>query len=325
MAGQLDLLGPSAAVPELVPAPSARRVAAGLPAGVRMGTSSWSFPGWKGIIWRGEHSEQVLSREGLNAYGEHPLLRAVGVDRTFYAPVTDDVLADYARRVPDDFRFLVKASEALTWKRYPSHPRYGARAERDNPDFLSVSYARDLVVQPFVEGLGNKGGVLLFQFSPQSAKSLGTASGFAERLHRFLVDLPKLEDGQAYGVEVRTPELLGPELGDALFQAGAYPCLNVIRGMPDIDEQAARLDLFRFDRLFIRWMLTRGKSYEQARSSFAPFDKLAAPDVHNRDRVAGLIEAYARHRKAALVIVNNKAEGSAPLSIFKLAERLLAQ
>jgi uncharacterized protein YecE (DUF72 family) len=325
MPGQLDLLGPSPAVPELVPVLGARRLAAALPPTVRMGTSSWSFPGWKGMVWRGEHAEQVLSREGLNAYGEHPLLRAVGVDRTFYAPVTDDVLADYARRVPDDFRFLVKASEALTWKRFPAHARYGARAERDNPDFLSVGYARDLVVQPFVEGLGPKGGVLLFQFSPQSAKSLGTVEGFAERLHRFLVDLPALPDGQAYGVEVRTPALLGEHLSEALLAAGAYPCLNVIRGMPDIDEQAARLDLFRFDRLFIRWMLTRGLSYEQARTSFAPFDKMAAPDVVNRDRVAGLVEAYARQGQAALVIVNNKAEGSAPLSIFKLAERLLAQ
>ena len=89
--------------------------------------------------------------------------------------------------------------------------------------------------------------------------------------------------------------------------------------------QAARIDLFRFDRLFIRWMLTSGLSYEQARSRFAPFDRLAAPDVKNRDRVAGLVEAYARQHKPALVIVNNKAEGSAPLSIFKLAERLLAQ
>lgn len=180
-----------------------RTIASQLPTSWRFGTSSWSFPGWRGSVWgdnddrskksaravppeatteaareaatasRGRYSEQVLAQKGLAAYAAHPLLRTVGVDRTHYAPVTAEVLAAYARCVPDDFRFLVKAHEACTLARFPTHPRYGALRGAASPHFLDPSYARDLVVAPFVDGLGDKGGTLLFQFAAQPMDQLG--------------------------------------------------------------------------------------------------------------------------------------------------------
>jgi hypothetical protein len=53
-------------------------LAARLPPGVRLGTSSWSFPGWRGLVYGGDHTEAALARDGLWAYARHPLLRAVG-------------------------------------------------------------------------------------------------------------------------------------------------------------------------------------------------------------------------------------------------------
>lgn len=320
MPGQLDLYGPSKTVPEAAAAsPAVQRLAARLPPGLFLGTSSWSFPGWKGLVWRGEHSEQVLARDGLVAYAAHPLLRAVGVDRTFYGPVTDDVLAAYASAVPDGFRFLVKASEALTWARFPHHPRYGNRKGLENPDFLSPGYALDQVVQPFVDGLGDKAGALLFQVPPQRAEDLGGPQRFADRLHRFLGALPR---GPTYAVELRTDELLSRALADALLDVGALPCLNAIRGMPDVLEQAERVGLDRFEQLLLRWMLTRELDYEAARARFHPFDRLRSPDPRTRDQVATLIEGFIARDKKALVIINNKAEGSAPLSVLRLTERI---
>ena len=164
---QIGLFGQSA--PEVVPIePSAaqRALAASLPNRWRLGTSSWSFEGWSGRLWRGKPSASTLSRHGLRAYSHHPLMRAVGVDRTFYKPEPAAIFADWRAQVPDDFRFLVKAHDHLTLARFPRHPRHGELAGQENPRFLDVAYARDVVIGPAVEGLGHTLGTLLFQFPP---------------------------------------------------------------------------------------------------------------------------------------------------------------
>ena len=61
--------------------------AAALPASIRLGTSSWSFTGWEGLVYDRKAKQSELSQHGLEAYGKHPLLRAVGIDRSYYAPV----------------------------------------------------------------------------------------------------------------------------------------------------------------------------------------------------------------------------------------------
>lgn len=63
-----------------------RELAARLPPTLRLGTSSWSYPGWQGLVWEGEHSEQTLAKKGLPVYAQHPLLRTVSIDRSFYRP-----------------------------------------------------------------------------------------------------------------------------------------------------------------------------------------------------------------------------------------------
>ena len=41
---------------------AAAALAARLPREVRFGTSSWSFPGWKGLVWPRRTTTAVLSR-----------------------------------------------------------------------------------------------------------------------------------------------------------------------------------------------------------------------------------------------------------------------
>ena len=77
--------------PAAVP-PEVAELALRLPSDLRIGTSSWSYPGWDGLVYAGEYSESMLARKGLAAYARHPLLRTVSIDRGFYAPIP---LADY--------------------------------------------------------------------------------------------------------------------------------------------------------------------------------------------------------------------------------------
>lgn len=46
-----------------------------LPAQIHLGTSSWSFPGWAGIVYDTVARESQLAKNGLAAYARHPLRR----------------------------------------------------------------------------------------------------------------------------------------------------------------------------------------------------------------------------------------------------------
>jgi uncharacterized protein YecE (DUF72 family) len=295
-------------------------IAAGLPREVRLGTSSWSFPGWAGIVYGESTSKQRLARHGLAAYARHPLLRAVGIDRTYYGPVPAAELAAYAAVVPDDFRFLMKAHEACTVGRFPNHPRYGDAAGCVNELFLDAAYARDQVVAPCVEGLGDKGGPLLFQFSPQDLAAVGGPDGFVDRLGRFLDALPR---GPLYAVELRDARLLTSAYRDVLAATGVCHCFNVHPTMPDIEMQVRRLGT-DFPATVVRWMLGRGMEYEQARDRYDPFDRIVDADPGSRGQIAAHCAAAVRAKRPTYVIINNKAEGSAPLSAFTLAAALAA-
>ncbi|MBM4377852.1 MAG: DUF72 domain-containing protein [Deltaproteobacteria bacterium] len=323
---QLDLFGappPPPATPKVGPAPQApelHALAGRLPPQLHLGTSSWSFPGWAGFVWDREASEAVLAKEGLSAYAQHPLFRTVGVDRTYYAPVTADVFRRYAEATPSHFKFLVKAAEACALARFPHHPRYGAQRGQENPRFLDAAWATDAVVQPFVEGLGDKGGPLVFQFPPQEWARLGGEQGFLGHLDRFLGALPR---GPLYAVEVRNPGLLGPDLAAVLQLHGAVPVLSAWGNLPDVTRQAGLLSALERQALVVRWMLPPGVTYEEAKSQFEPFSRLAEPDPGTRGRIADLVRAFAQgNARPAWVIVNNKAEGSSPLSVVELAREV---
>jgi len=330
---QLELFGPApgvAAEPPRPPEPPApapvgeglRELAARLPREVRLGTSSWSFPGWTGLVYAREVSGELLAREGLPAYAQHPLFRTVGVDRTFYGPVPAETFRAWAAAVPEDFRFLVKAHEVLTLQRFPLHERYGARRGEENPSFLDPAYARDAVVAPMVEGLGSRAGPLLFQFPPQEVQSLGGPGRFADRLHAFLAALPA---GPAYAVELRNRELYTADVADVLEDVGAIPVLAAWRHLPPLPQQSARLRARGASALVVRWMLPPGLGYEEARELYAPFDRLVNEDPAVRGDIADLVAEAFGEGRPVYVSVNNKAEGSAPVSVERLAAAVVAR
>lgn len=316
-------LAPEAAAAEtgkksVGPAESPEDVAAlgrELPRGVYMGPSSWSFPGWAGIVYDRRYPQARLSREGLVAVGRYPVIRGAGIDRTHYAPVAAEELAAYAAQVPEDFRFLVKAHEALTLARFPDRPRYGRDRGLGNSLFLDAAYATEAVVAPYLEGLGAKGGALLFQFAPQD---LGPAERFLDELRAFLLALPC---GPIYAVELRNRELLTPRYAGVLAETGAVHCANAHPRMPDVRTQMQLAGTGR--ATVVRWLLARGDTYEAAGPRFAPFDRLQAEDPATRRAIAALVREALAEGRPALVTVNNNAEGSAPFSIGLLAEEIV--
>lgn len=286
-----------------------------LPNGLRLGTSSWSFPGWSGIVYDRTASQGLLARQGLAAYARHPLLRTVSIDRTYYQPLPAIGLRAYADAVPDDFRFVVKADRLLT---SPIDPEgYGVRTR--NPRFLDAGYAAGQVVEPILTGLGAKAGPIVFQFPPIPASLVRGSARFAERLHRFLDALPK---GPRYAVELRTRAFLTASYAQVLEETGATHCFNVHPSMAPLERQLALLPPFYQPVLLVRWMLHPALTYTVARERYEPFDRLVDEDPATRDQIAVAALDVLVAEREVFVIANNKAEGSAPLSVIEIAGRI---
>lgn len=307
--------------------PALQQLGAALPDGLYLGTSSWGFSGWAGLVYDRAATSALLSREGLAAYARHPLFRTVGVDRTHYRPMSAAAFAEHARQVPPGFRFLVKAHEHCTLARFPRHPRYGARALQDNDRFLDPVYARDQVVGPWLQGLAGRQGPLLFQFAPQDVDVMGGSWGFAERLDAFLAGLPRLDPaagGPFYAVEVRNPALLTPAFADVLARHAVVPCLTAHGAMPDLRSQWRLAGAGRHAAVVVRWMLKRDLDFDAAQARYSPYDKLVDEDPQTRETIARLCAAMAQQGLPVWVVANNKAEGSSPLTLRAIAQRLVA-
>ena len=327
---------PRRARPVLAATPPADMLEAAqaLPDEVRLGTSSWSFPGWEGIVYGEAYSDSKLARDGLNAYSEHPLLRTVSIDRSFYAPLSVADYLRYAQQVREGFRFVVKAPATVT--------DATLRAERgepiaENPCFLDAALAANEFVTPCLEGLGAKAGALVFQFPPLPERILADPAAFVERLGAFFDALPELPSFEqsagdshrpSYALEIRDACLLTPRLIRMLRERGVRYCVGLHARMPDPLRQAAALALLDGDApagpLIVRWSLHGGFKYEQAKAKYEPFNRLVDEDPATRSALAELAARYAIAGQPVLIVTNNKAEGSAPLSCAALAREIAA-
>lgn len=316
---------PASGKPGVKPAPVApevQRIADDIPKRIRLGTSSWSFPGWSGLIWDGTYADAALAKTGLTAYARHPALRTVSLDRTFYRPLSASQYAAYAAQVPDDFRFVVKAPSLITDAVVRSE---GGRGMQPNPAFLDPALAVSEFVQPALDGLGKHIGALVFQLSPLPAPWLQKLPELLDRLAALLAALPPMQPlapDAVVAVEVRNPELLTPAFAAVLRNAGATYCLGLHPRLPPVQDQLPMLRALWPGPLVCRWNLHSrhgAQGYEEAKGLYEPFDRLVDPDPATRAVLAKVMSATAAAGHNVYVTINNKAEGSAPLSVQALA------
>ncbi len=295
-------------------------IAGQLPRKLYLGTSSWSYPGWDGLIYAGKFSEQKLARNGLSAYAKHPLCRTVGIDRTFYAPIEERDYARYAAQVPDGFRFLIKAPMTIT----SSYVRNDTGVFSDSPYFLDVDYAINEFIAPATAGLGVKAGPLVFQFPPQGRQHTRNVDAWINRLYRFLKALPVVAPGFLYAVEIRDAELLTDRFLMCLKTTGVRLCVASHANMPSPNEQIEKMNRIMEPGAFVaRWSLHSGFRYADAKARYFPFNRLVDEDLDSRTSLAAACLRAVEANHPAFVIVNKKAEGSAPLSIEKLAAHIV--
>jgi uncharacterized protein YecE (DUF72 family) len=309
---QLSLFGGSSVEPAEDGA--ARVLAARLPSTIRFGTSSWTFPGWAGIVYAGAPTQEDLVDSGLRAYARHPLFRTVGIDRSHYAPLTAPDLAKYASQLPPGFLAVSKVWEEITTAVYPVHPRFGARAGTRNATFLDPARTEAEVLAPYAEAFLEHSGPFVFEIPPMPRGAL-SAAALARAVDRLLHALPTRF---RYAFELRNPELLTPGYLDVLHAHGAAHVLTFWSGMPALGEQLALPGVLGADFVVARLLLPPGARYEERKAELAPFNRIVTPQPEMRADVVRLARACVAANKALFVLVNNKAEGSSPLTIRAL-------
>jgi len=293
------------------PDPRLAQLAARVPDHVRFGTSSWTFEGWKGLVYRARYAtKRAFVRESLREYARFPLFRTACVDRTYYGPLHAEDWRALADQVPDDFRFCTKVWSAITSRVVDDRP---------NPRFFDAALFEDVVLGPAREGLGDKLGPFVVQLAPAPMRT--PPGAFAASVARFLEGLPR---GPRYAFELREPHLLGAAYLDALrTHPGASHLLNLHTRMPTVGAQLDR-DPLRGDTAVVRLMIPPGERYAERKAAYEPFDRLVKPNPPMRRDVARVAAETARRGQALWVIANNKAEGSSPRTVIELAKVISA-
>jgi uncharacterized protein YecE (DUF72 family) len=324
---QLDLFDAPADAPSAQASyPGAlHRLAEQLPPHVHLGTSSWTFPGWTGLVYLRRYDSQAsFVRESLAEYARHPLFKTVGVDRAHYAPLSREDWLAYARQLPSGFRCVIKVWDELTVMTFPDHPRYGARRGQTNASFLDSALFKDAVLGPLREGFAPHVAALVLEFAPM--RRCPPARVFADKLAQFLEacssDVP-------LAVELRNRELFTPRYLAILRHFGASHVLSFWTGMPTLREQLAVPGVLCGPLTVARLSLPPFTAYAARNAArkqeFSPFDRIIEPQPALREDVVELARRTAELNLALFVTVNNKVEGSAPLTIAALAERIIAR
>ncbi|MEY4667781.1 MAG: hypothetical protein RL518_480 [Pseudomonadota bacterium] len=295
-----------------------------LPDTLYLGTSTWAFPGWKGLVYRRPYkSQKDFTANSLGEYATIPWFRTVCVDSFFYNPPKPETLQHYASLVPESFRWVSKVWERLTIATYPRHPRYGANAGRENPDFLNMALLQDAVLAAYRDpAVMARTGPLVFQFAPFSERTMRYRD-FIDRLAEFLRRLP--QEFQ-YAVEVRNPELLQEGYFQALNEARVAHCFNHWNSMVPLHQQmraAAESGGLTADFYIARLLTPLGTSYQNAEELFEPYDRVQAPNAQMRGDVLRIVRRALSTKRRAFVTANNKAEGNSPLTMVSIGRLIV--
>ena len=283
--------------------------------GILIGTSSWKYAGWRGMLYdearyvfRGRFSESRFERLCLAEYAE--VFKTVSVDAAYYKFPDRPWLEAMVSLTPPDFQFALKVTDEITTKRFPSIPRLGRRAGQENPNFLNADLFATAFLGP-CEAFRRNIGLLMFEFSHFSTTDFAHGREFVAALDAFLARLP---GDWPYGVEIRNTAFLHPDYFAALTRHGVTHIFNSWDRMPSLSEQMALAGARTTpSRLAARLLLRPGRRYEEAVKLFTPYDSLKEPYEEGRAAAAALVQEARRSggKTKALIFVNNRFEGNA--------------
>ena len=294
------------------------RLRSNIPDSVRFGTSTWNYPGWHGLVYQEDYGPKGAAAKMLREYAAFPLFGTVGIDSSYYGPPTEAVLRSYAEHLPPGFPCISKVWSQITVHTF-TKAQDPERAGSRNPDFLNPDLFIEEIYQPYQRYFAANTGPFVFEFQTIAKYSGIDANGFANRLDEFFSALPR--DAQ-YAVEVRNDDFLTPMYFAVLREHGVAHVFNSWTRMPPIGHQVDLPGAITGPFILARALLRPGRTYDEAVDAFAPYDRIREPNLKLRRDLVRLVKTAVQVRLPAYLLVNNRTEGSAPLTIAAVAELL---
>jgi uncharacterized protein YecE (DUF72 family) len=283
---------------------------------LRIGTCSWKYPSWHGLVYS--------APKGINYLQEYAeQYDTVEIDRWFWSLFGEDSVGlpqpadveEYRRSVPDDFVFTVKTPNSVTlthfYKKRKSDPLV------ENPYFLSPSLFRSFLSR--LDPLADTLGPVMFQFEYLNKKKMASQSRFQELFQAFCAQLPT---GYQYGLEMRNNNYLNRSLFEFMARNQLIPVLLQGYWMPsvtDVYDQWRSL-IHEHDVVVIRLLGPDRKGIEKQTGK--QWDRIVAPRDDELTAIVDTVEDLLARGLDVYLNVNNHYEGSAPLTIERIQHLL---
>jgi len=288
---------------------------------LRFGTCSWKYDSWKGIVY--DPAKKYTPYDYLPDYAKH--FSTVEIDEWFWSlfPTgaklpNPNAVKIYTDNVPENFLFTVKAPNAITLTHYYAKqpPQHQATANQPNPNFLNSDLLKKFleILQP----MGNKLGPVMFQFEYLNKQKMPSLKQFLDLLSQFFAKAP---GGYDYALEIRNPNYLTEPLNHFLREYNISPVLMDGYYMPPLTEAVEKIDISAGKSLIIRLQGPDREGIEKLTNN--QWDKIISPQDEKLNTLAGIIQEQVKKNRKVFINVNNHYEGSAPLTIKRIEERLL--
>ncbi|MBC8478139.1 MAG: DUF72 domain-containing protein [Candidatus Delongbacteria bacterium] len=283
---------------------------------LRIGTCSWKYPSWSGLVYSAERGIDYLAQ-----YGQR--YNTVEIDQWFWSlfgedkvklPAAEDA-ASYRQSVGSDFRFSVKVPNSITLTHFYQHDKSSTLTP--NPHYLSVELWHRFIGQ--LEPLGETLGPLILQFEYLNQEKMSSQKQFQQQLGEFFA---AIRGDHTLAVEVRNPRFFNQGWFDFLAEQEVYPVLLQGYWLPSIVSlfREWRKELLRQRLIVIR--LHGGDRREIEQRTGKRWDSIVEPRDQELVDIAGIINELRDSDVEVYLNVNNHYEGAAPLTIERFSRVL---
>lgn len=283
---------------------------------LRIGTCSWKFPSWRGLVYSAPKGINYLAE-----YASH--YNTVEIDQWFWSLFGKDSVRlpnpadveEYRHSVPDDFRFSVKVPNSITLTHFYKKAKTDPLVP--NPHFLSAS-----LFQTFLSLLGplqDVLGPLMFQFEYLNRQKTKSQSHFQELFETFIQQLPT---SCQYAVEIRNPNYLNESYFQFLNRNGLSPVFLQGYWMPPITDLYEEWRSCIVQQKVVAIRLHGPDRQGIEKKTGKQWNQIVAPKDEELAAVADMVEELLGQGVNVYLNVNNHYEGSAPLTINRIKQLL---
>lgn len=278
---------------------------------IKIGTCSWKYESWKGIIYPEKEKFNYL-RE----YSNH--FNTVEIDQWFWSLFSPSkvilpdikIVNEYKNSVPIDFLFTIKVPNSITLTHYYNKTK--SEELITNPHFLSKDLFHKFLDS--LKPLQDQIGCLIFQFEYLNKNKMNSQSDFQNILYDFISHFSKTQ--LPIGIEIRNPNYLNKNYFDFLEQFKVIPVMLEGYYMPSvIDTSKKYLDQFKGSIVFRLHGPDRSGIEKLSNENW---NQIYIDRTSELDKLSNLFKELLNRKVDLFVNVNNHFEGSAPLTIQKL-------